>query len=186
MRKIWGAAGLAALALTVSACASSSSTSAAAGNSPAAAGSSPAASAPASSAPASSGTALTARTIGSQQVLTNSAGMTLYWFAPDTSTTSKCTGSCATYWPPVTGPATAGSGVTGTLGTITRSDGSTQATYDGHPLYTYAGDKAPGQAKGNGLNVSGGLWYEMTVSGSTPAAAASAKPSTSTGGGYGY
>ena len=185
MRKIWGAAGLAALALAVSACGSSSSSSAASGSTPAAAGSSPAASASASN---SGGTTLTAKTIGSQQVLTNSAGFTLYWFAPDTSTTSKCTGSCATYWPPVKGPATAGSGVTGTLGTITRSDGTTQATYDGHPLYTYAGDTAPGQAKGNGLNVSGGLWYEMTVSGATPAAGASASASaTSTkGGGYGY
>ena len=185
MRKIWGAAGLAALALTVSACASSSSSSAAAGNTPAAAGSSAAASAR----PASGGTTLDVQTIGGQQVVTNSKGFTLYWFAPDTSTTSKCTGSCATYWPPVKGPATAGSGVTGTLGTITRSDGTTQATYDGHPLYTYAGDTAPGQAKGNGLNVSGGLWYEMTVSGATPAAgaAASASAAASTkGGGYGY
>ena len=77
------------------------------------------------------------------------------------------------------------SGVTGTLGTITRPDGTTQATYDGHPLYTYAGDTAPGQAKGNGQNLSGGLWYEMTVSGATPPAGAS--PSASkTGGGYGY
>ena len=113
-------------------------------------------------------------TISGTAVLTNSKGFTLYWYAPDTSTTSKCTGSCATYWPPVTGPVTAGSGVTGTLGTITRADGTVQATYDGHPLYTYAGDSAPGQAKGNGLNVSGGLWYEMTVSGATPAAPAPA------------
>jgi predicted lipoprotein with Yx(FWY)xxD motif len=186
MRKIWGAAGLAALALAalalaVSACGSSGSSSAASGSTPAAGGSSSATSA--SSAPASSsgGTTLTARTIGSQQVLTNSEGLTVYWFVPDTSTTSKCTGSCATYWPPVKGPVTAGSGVTGTLGTITRSDGTTQATYDGHPLYTYAADTAPGQAKGNGLNVSGGLWYEMTVSGSTPAAGASA---TASKGGY--
>ena len=168
MRKIWGAAGLAVLALAVSACASSGSSSAS-GSTPAAGASSPASSAPASS---SGGTTLTARTIGNQQVLTNSQGLTLYWFAPDTPTTSKCTGSCATYWPPVKGPATAGSGVTGTLGTITRSDGTTQATYDGHPLYTYVADTAPGQNKGNGLNISGGLWYEMTVSGSTPAAGA--------------
>ena len=189
MRKIWGAATLAALALTVSACASSGSSSTAS-STPAAAGSSSAASAAASSpaASASGGATLAARTIGGQQVLTNSTGRTLYWFAPDTSTASKCTGSCATYWPPVKGPATAGSGVTGTLGTITRSDGTKQATYDGHPLYTYAGDTAPGQAKGNGLNVSGGLWYEMTVSGATPAAGASASASASksSSGGYGY
>jgi predicted lipoprotein with Yx(FWY)xxD motif len=181
MRKIWGVAGLAALALTVSACASSSSSSAAAGNTPAAAGGSASA-----SAPAAGGTALAVRTIGSQQVVTNSAGMTLYWFAPDTSTTSKCTGSCSTYWPPVKGPVTAGSGVTGTLATITRPDGTTQATYDGHPLYTYVADTAPGQAKGNGLNISGGLWYEMTVSGATPAAGAAASASASSKGGYGY
>ena len=193
MRKIWGAAGLAVVALSLSACASSGSSSAAAGSAPAAAASSPAASAPAGSAPAGSapaassgGTTLDVKTIGDQQVVTNAQGLTLYWFAPDTSTTSKCTGSCATYWPPVKGPATAMSGVTGKLGTITRSDGTMQATYDGHPLYTYAADTAPGQAKGNGLNVSGGLWYEMTVSGATPAAGASAKPSTKTGGGYGY
>src|SRR6266851_9819538 len=136
MRKIYGAAALAALALTVSACASSGSSSTA----------------------AAGGNTVSERTIGSQQVLTNSAGMTMYWFAIDTSTASKCTGSCATYWPPVKGPLTAGSGVTGTLGTITRSDGSTQATYDGHPLYTYAGDSAPGQAGGNGKNLSGGVW----------------------------
>ncbi len=186
MRKIWGAATLAALALTVSACASSSSSTATTSSTPAAAGSSPAATSSSPAAAAAGGTTLDARTIGSQQVLTNSAGKTLYWFALDTSTASKCTGSCATYWPPVKGPATAGSGVTGTLGTITRTDGTTQATYDGHPLYTYVGDTAPGQAKGNGLNASGGLWYEMTVSGATPAAGASAKASTSTGGGYGY
>jgi predicted lipoprotein with Yx(FWY)xxD motif len=65
----------------------------------------------------------------------------------------------------VKGPVTAGPGVTGTLGTIKRADGSTQATYDGHPLYTYVGDSAPGQAHGNGLNLNGGLWHEVTPSG---------------------
>jgi len=138
---------------------------------------------------------VTAKTIGSQQVLVDSKGMTLYWFAIDTPSKSNCTGSCLTYWPPVKGPVTAGSGVTGTLGTITGSDGTKQATYLGHPLYTYVGDKGPGQNKGNGLNISGGLWWEMTVSGSTPpanagaAAATSSPKSTATsggGGGYGY
>lgn len=176
MRKIWAAAGLGALALAVSACGSSSSSSSAAGT-PAAGASSPAASAPASSASANT---VLSMTINGTQVLTDSKGLTLYWFVPDTSTKSNCNGSCATYWPPVKGPVTAGSGVTGTLGTITRSDGSTQATYDGHPLYTYVGDTAPGQAKGNGLNLSGGVWHEMTVSGATPAASTS----TSSGGGY--
>ena len=181
MRKIWGVAGLAAIALTVSACGSSgSSSSGTAANTPAAGGNS-------SSAPAAaSGSTVTEKTIGSQQVLVDSNGMTLYWFVPDTSTKSNCSGQCATYWPPVKGPLTAGSGVTGTLGTITRSDGTTQATYDGHPLYTYVGDKSPGQATGNGKNLSGGVWWEMTVSGSTPAAGTGATPTSGGGGGYGY
>ena len=89
-------------------------------------------------------------------VLTNAKGLTLYSFAPDTMTTSKCNGTCAQLWPPVSGPATAGPGVTGRLGAITRADGTIQATYNGHPLYTYVADTAPGQATGNGLNVSGG------------------------------
>ena len=189
MRKIWGVAGLAALALTVSACGSSgSSSSGTAANTPAAGSSSSAAPTTAS------GSTVTEKTIGSQQVVVDSNGMTLYWFAIDTPTKSNCSGQCATFWPPVKGPLTAGSGVTGTLGTITRSDGTTQATYDGHPLYTYVGDKSPGQATGNGKNLSGGLWWEMTVSGSTPAANAGAGGSTpsptstatSGGGGYGY
>jgi predicted lipoprotein with Yx(FWY)xxD motif len=181
MRKILGAAGLAALALALSACASSSSSSS----------STPATTAPAagaSSAAAGGGSTVNMTTINGTAVVTNSAGKTLYWFAPDTSTTSNCTGSCSTYWPPVTGPVTAGSGVTGTLSTITRPDGTKQATYDGHPLYTYVGDTAAGQAKGNGLNLSGGLWYEMTVSGAKPPVGTTAStPSASTGGGgYGY
>jgi predicted lipoprotein with Yx(FWY)xxD motif len=118
-----------------------------------------------STATASAGGGLKTAKIGSVTVLTNARGFTLYWFAPDTSTTSTCNGSCATYWPPVKGPATAGAGVTGTLGTIKRADGSVQATYDGHPLYTYIGDSAPGQARGNNLNLNGGLWHEVTTSG---------------------
>ena len=118
--------------------------------------------------------------IGAATVLTNAKGFTLYSFAPDTPTKSNCNGTCAQNWPPVTGPATA-SGVTGTFGTIKRSDGSVQATFDGHPLYTFAGDTAPGQNKGNGLNVNGGLWHEITTSGTAPAGSSSAG---SGGGGY--
>ena len=121
-------------------------------------------------------------TIGGATVLTNSKGFTLYSFAPDTSTKSNCNGTCAQYWPPVKGPATA-SGVKGTFGTIKRSDGSAQATFDGHPLYTFVGDTAPGQAKGNGLNAAGGLWHEITTSGTAPAGSSS---SGSGGGGSGY
>ena len=116
------------------------------------------------SATTAAGSALRTVRISSVMVLANAKGLTLYWFAPDTATTSACSGTCASYWPPVKGPATAGPGVTGKLATITRSDGSVQATYDGHPLYTYAGDGAPGQANGNELNLNGGLWHEVTAS----------------------
>ena len=119
-------------------------------------------------------------TIGGVTVLTSAKGLTLYPFAPDTPTMSSCNGTCAQNWPPVHGPATA-SGVKGTFGTIKRSDGSVQATFDGHPLYAFVGDTAPGQAKGNGLNAAGGLWHEVTTSGTAPAGS-----STSGSGGGGY
>ena len=97
-------------------------------------------------------------------VLANSDGLTLYWFEPDTTTSSKCFGSCAIYWPPVSGSPAAGPGVTGKLGTIKRPGGGLQATYDGHPLYTYIGDRGPGQANGNDLDLNGGFWYDIRVS----------------------
>jgi predicted lipoprotein with Yx(FWY)xxD motif len=106
-----------------------------------------------------------AATIGGVAVLTNAHGRTLYWFAPDTPTTSACTGSCAAYWPPVIGSPKAGPGVTGTLSTIKGPGGAVQATYDGHPLYTYIGDSGPRQARGNNLDLNGGLWHEVRVSG---------------------
>ena len=98
-------------------------------------------------------------------VLTNAGGYTLYWFAPDRPSKSTCYGACAAYWPPVSGRPIAGPGVTGTLGTIRRTGGATQVTYDGHPLYTYVGDSAPGESAGNNINLNGGFWYEMTASG---------------------
>ena len=174
MNRRWLApAGLAAAGLIAAGCGSSGSPS-----TPASSGS------PAhTGAQASTGSALKTASISGATVLTNAKGFTLYWFVPDTSTKSNCNGSCATIWPPVKGPATAGTGVTGKLTTITRSDGSMQATYNGHPLYTYTGDTAPGQNNGNGLNASGGIWHEVTVSGSAPAPKSS---SSSSGGGYGY
>jgi predicted lipoprotein with Yx(FWY)xxD motif len=112
----------------------------------------------------STGTGLKTTTIGGATVLTNAQGFTLYWFAPDTPAVSKCYGSCAAYWPPVTGTAAASPGLPGTVDTITRTGGARQLTYNGHPLYTYIGDSAPGQAKGNNLNLNGGLWHEVPVS----------------------
>jgi predicted lipoprotein with Yx(FWY)xxD motif len=97
-------------------------------------------------------------------VLANEDGMTLYTFDNDTpgSGTSACGAGCADTWPPLTiatGEPTAGDGVTGELGTITRDDGSTQVTYDGSPLYTFSGDSAPGDTNGDGL---GGVWHAAT------------------------
>jgi predicted lipoprotein with Yx(FWY)xxD motif len=114
---------------------------------------------------ATGGQALKARQIGGVNLLTNAQGMTLYWFAPDSPNKSVCYGDCAAYWPPVAGNASAGPGVTGKIGTIKRTDGTTQATYDGHPLYTYIGDKSPGQDGGNNINLNGGLWHDVPVAG---------------------
>jgi len=163
---------IAAAAAVLAAC-SSSGTSSASGGGGGTSTSSPAA--------VTAGSLKTA-TIGGVTVLTNSKGFTLYSFAPDTAAKSNCNGACAQNWPPVHGPATA-SGVKGTFGTIKRSDGSVQATFDGHPLYAFVGDTGPGQAKGNGLNAAGGLWHEVTTSGTAPAGSST---SGSGGGGNGY
>jgi len=105
--------------------------------------------------------------INGHTVLVDSSGMVLYWFAPDTPTTSNCNGKCATYWPPLIGTPSLASGVTlaGKLGTIKRSNGQMQATYDGHPLYLFKSDTAAGEWTGNDLNASGGLWWMMTSTG---------------------
>ena len=170
LRMLLAVLAVAAAAAVLAACSSSGTSSS--GGSGSTSTSSPAA--------ASTGN-LKTTTIGGATVLTNAKGFTLYSFAPDTPAKSNCNGTCAQNWPPVKGPATA-SGVKGTLGTIKRSDGSTQATFDGHPLYTFVADTAPGQAKGNGLNVAGGLWHEITTSGTT----APASTSSAGGGGNGY
>lgn len=116
------------------------------------------------------------------KVLTNAMGRTLYWFALDTPAASKCTGSCLAVWPPVTGTPRLAGGVhaPGKLGTIRRPGGPLQATYDHHPLYTYAGDRAPGQARGNGIIGFGGRWHAVMLPGGGMHA------SHSPGGGGGY
>jgi predicted lipoprotein with Yx(FWY)xxD motif len=173
------AAGLTALA----ACSSSSSSS-----SSAPASSTPAASSPATGSSVSAGgssasgaaqataAGLKTASVGGVAVLTNAKGFTLYSFAPDTATKSACNGACATAWPPQTASATVKSPYT----TIKRSDGSTQLVFNGHPLYTFTGDTAPGTASGNGVSAFGGLWHEVPASG---AAAPASSPSAGSGGG---
>lgn len=102
-------------------------------------------------------------------ILVTPQRMTMYAFAIDTRGQSHCTGSCATYWPPV--PATdapkhAVPGITATFGSITRSDGTKQLTVDGFPMYTYAADRSPGDVNGQGVNASGGLWWAVSPNGS--------------------
>jgi predicted lipoprotein with Yx(FWY)xxD motif len=120
---------------------------------------------PSAPGPQAEATMLQTRTIGDITVLTDDEGYTLYWFGPDSATKSACLGSCARSWLPVTGPATWGSGVTGTIGAIVRPGGALQATYNGHPLYTTTADTGPGQTKGNGVWSHGGEWHEVTVPG---------------------
>jgi predicted lipoprotein with Yx(FWY)xxD motif len=158
IRMAAAAAGTATVVMSAAACGGSSSGAGGASSPPSSA-------ATHASGSAASGGALKTAKIGGVTLVTSAKGFTLYSFAPDTATTSKCSGACAQIWPPVKGPATAGPGVTGKLGTINRSDGSMQATYNGHPLYTYAADSAPGQANGNNLDVNGGVWHEVPVSG---------------------
>ncbi len=121
-----------------------------------------------SQAPTAGGGAAALKTgkVGSVTVLTTAKGLTVYTFAADTTPgKSSCYGSCAAYWPPVTGTASAAAGIPGTFATITRTDGTKQVTWNGHPLYTYVGDHGPGTASGNNLNINGGLWKEIVVSG---------------------
>jgi predicted lipoprotein with Yx(FWY)xxD motif len=117
-------------------------------------------------------------------ILVNSQGRTLYLFQGDKGTTSNCNGACATAWPPATatGAPTGGSGVTASLlGTTTRSDGTTQVTYNGHPLYRFSGDPQPGNTNGQGVNAFGALWYAVSPSGNQASSGSSSSSSSSLG-----
>lgn len=125
----------------------------------------------------SSRATLTAKTAAKSVVLTThrspigtylrtSSGRTVYLWVADRDGTSSCYGSCATYWPPVTGTPKATAGIAGSaLGTTTRKGGAKQVTYHGHPLYYFAGDKVAGQRTGQGSNGSGAKWWVVSPSG---------------------
>jgi predicted lipoprotein with Yx(FWY)xxD motif len=118
--------------------------------------------------------------------LTNSSGRAVYLWAADSMNKSTCSGACAGAWPPVTsmGKVTAANGAKAAdLGTITRSDGTKQVTYLGHPLYYFAGDSGPGQTNGQGSDSFGAKWWLVTPAGmkiTVADAAARAASSSST------
>lgn len=159
-----------ALALAAAVCGSSTSTSTGA--------STPAAATTPSTAPTQTVGAATLPSLGA--VLVNGSGRTLYLFLPDKQKAVTCTAACAQAWPPLvlaTGAPTAGPGIhTSLLGTIKDPDGQTQVTYNHWPLYTFAGDSAPNQDKGQGIE---GTWFAVTTTGvkapaKTPTSAATA------------
>ena len=127
-------------------------------------------------------------------ILTDSKGDVVYLFQKDSGGKSACSGQCASIWPPLTtsGQPQAGNGVVASkLGTTKRSDGSTQVTYAGHPLYTYTADTSPGEVKGNGINTFGAVWNAVQPSGSAAPSGGSAggggsSSGGSSSGGYSY
>jgi predicted lipoprotein with Yx(FWY)xxD motif len=117
--------------------------------------------------------------------LTDGKGRTVYIFAKDKGSKSSCSGACTKEWPPVptSGTPTASGSATGSMaGTTTRSDGATQATYAGHPLYYFAEDTSAGDMNGQGENDFGGLWSAVTADGSPVAAAEPSSSPSSSGG----
>jgi predicted lipoprotein with Yx(FWY)xxD motif len=184
------AAPLAVALLAAAACSSSASSSGSTSNS-----TSPSAAAPASSASGSaSSTVITTKTSSGGSFLTNGAGRAVYLFLADSAGKSNCSGACAAAWPPVvaTGqPTAAGGAQSSDLGTITRSDGSKQVTYDGHPLYYFEGDTGPGMDKGQGIDGFGAKWWLVAPSGSSITTAVTisgsgSAPASSSSGGGGY
>ncbi len=132
------------------------------------------ASSPSSGASSSGGTVITTASSSAGTFLTNSSGRAVYLWAKDTGDMSNCNGACAGAWPPVTTTATAtasGSAKASDIGTITRSDGTKQVTYDGHPLYYFSGDSGPGTASGQGSDGFGAKWWLVAPTGSDVTAA---------------
>jgi predicted lipoprotein with Yx(FWY)xxD motif len=130
-----------------------------------------------------------ATTPGGVMYLADGSGQSLYLFVNDTAGKSTCNGVCAAAWPPLAGSATAATGLMNPLTTTTRDDGTSQAVYNGHPLYYYQVDRAAGQTNGEGANSDGGLWYLVDPTGNaimslTAGASASSPEPKPAGGGY--
>jgi predicted lipoprotein with Yx(FWY)xxD motif len=186
-----GVGGAVGVGLLVAACSSgSSSSSAAAGSGSAAAG-------------GSGATVISTATASGNTFLTDGSGRAVYLWVKDTGSTSVCTGACTGAWPPVTAtgtPTVSGSATASDLGTTTRSDGTKQVTYDGHPLYYFSGDSGAGTASGQGSDSFGAKWWLVAPSGSdvtasvssftkasggaAPASPATPASSSAVGGGY--
>lgn len=160
-----GIGGAAAAAVLVAACSSGTSSTGAAGSS-----SAPAASGSAAAGGSSSGSSvITTASASGGTILTDGSGRAVYLWTKDSGGMSACTGACTGTWPPVhaSGTVTAsGSAKPSDLGTITRSDGTKQVTYDGHPLYYYVGDSGPGMSSGQGSNQFGAKWWLVAPTGS--------------------
>jgi predicted lipoprotein with Yx(FWY)xxD motif len=102
------------------------------------------------------------------KILVGPNGRTLYDFVADKTMASTCYGACASLWPPltVTGTPKAGPGVRASLlGTTKRTDGTTEVTYNGHPLYYFVSDAKPGDTTGQAINQFGAPWYVLTANG---------------------
>jgi predicted lipoprotein with Yx(FWY)xxD motif len=182
---VGGAVGVALLAAACSSAGSSSSTPAASSSAPASA--SAPSSAASGGASASGATVIKTASAAGSTFLTDGSGRAVYLWAKDTSGMSVCTGACAGAWPPVTTTSTAtasGSAKASDLGTITRTDGSKQVTYDGHALYYFVGDSGPGMATGQGSDNFGAKWWLVNPAGSDVTGSVSSfTASTSTGSG---
>jgi predicted lipoprotein with Yx(FWY)xxD motif len=158
-------------------------------------GSSSGSAAPAASSSAGGGVSAASTSLG--KIVVGPSGRTLYLFAKDSGTKSMCAGACASNWPPFTAsskPSAAGGIPAGSISLAKRADGAKQVTLDGHPLYYFAGDQAPGQLNGQGVNEFGGKWTTVAPSGTSVTGTAksssnssnSSGGSSSSGGGYAY
>jgi predicted lipoprotein with Yx(FWY)xxD motif len=177
----WLGAAIAVLALAILAagCGSSnnSSSTSSGGGSSASGGSAYGGGGAASTTASSGGAAAAVSTSSNGKLgtfLVDSKGNTLYYFEKDKQNSGKssCSGACPAAWPPYTtsgSPKASKSASASKLGTLKRSDGSMQVTYNGWPLYTYAGDSAPGQTNGEDLKQFGASWYVLTPAGNKPA-----------------